>query len=478
VRRPDGLVQAGLAAGFMVLLVADVIRVAAERGWWPVSLGAGLAVCGLALLRGRDLTWTAVTGLGVWGLAAGVSARWSLPAQPVAAVAGLAVLGGAAVRALPAGRAVAIALAGAGVVAAGRAADSPGAAEAQALIGVLVWTAAVAVGLWLRYQDAQRQAAAAAVRREVRLDLARELHDVVAHHITGLVIQTQAARLAAGPGNPAANGSGQARAGQIGDALAGIETAGAAALAALRRVVGLLRDHDDTSSVRPGPEELAGLAARFAGHGPPVELRLPSGPPDPSWPPELSTTVYRVVQESLTNAVRHAAGATLVVVTVGHDRHQVTVEVTDDAPVTGSPSARTGGYGLLGMRERVEALGGTLQAGPTETISQASTIGVPHPGAPGSGIPSLGDPARPPGPARPAGPANTIGPAGPANPAGPAGPANAVGPARLVHPAKNPDPSRPGQARPGRGGGWTVRATLPVVTQPEARPAVTRRGGL
>jgi signal transduction histidine kinase len=62
---------------------------------------------------------------------------------------------------------------------------------------VLVWTAVVAVGLWLRYRDEQRHAAVAAVRREVRLDLARELHDVVAHHITGLVIQTQAARLIA-----------------------------------------------------------------------------------------------------------------------------------------------------------------------------------------------------------------------------------------------------------------------------------------
>ena len=62
---------------------------------------------------------------------------------------------------------------------------------------MLAWTAVVATGLWLRYQDEQRQAAVAAVRQEVRLDLARELHDVVAHHITGLVVQTQAARLTA-----------------------------------------------------------------------------------------------------------------------------------------------------------------------------------------------------------------------------------------------------------------------------------------
>jgi signal transduction histidine kinase len=356
--RVGALGRAGLAVGFAVLLVADGVRVGAEGGSWPVALAAGATVCGLALVRDRNLTWTAAAGLMVWGMAAAVTARWSLPAQPVGApAAGLVVLGGAAVRTLPAGRAAVIALAGAGIVAAGRAADSPGAAEAQALIGVLAWTAVVATGLWLRYQDEQRRAAVAAVRQEVRLDLARELHDVVAHHITGLVVQTQAARLIAGRAETAAPGS-------VGPALAGIETAGAAALAALRRVVGLLRDSGEGNSLRPGPGELAELAARFAGHGPPVDLRLPTGPPDPDWPPELSSTVYRVVQEALTNAVRHAAGASLVTVTVRHDPGQVTVEITDDGPAAGATAARPGGYGLIGMRERVEALGRTLQAGP------------------------------------------------------------------------------------------------------------------
>jgi signal transduction histidine kinase len=397
---PAGLSRAGLAAGFAILLAADGVRIAAEGGSWPVALAAGVVVCGLALVRGWNLTWTAAAGLVVWGLAAAFAARWSLPAQPVLGpAAGLAVLGGAAVRALPAARAAAIALAGAGVVAAGRAADSPGAVEAQALIGVLAWTAVVATGLWLRYQEEQRQAAVDAVRREVRLDLARELHDVVAHHVTGLVVQTQAARLIAGRPETAAPGD-------VGPALAGIETAGAAALAALRRVVGLLRDSGEGSSVRPGPEELAELAARFAGHGPPVDLRLPNGPPDPGWPPELCSTVYRVVQEALTNAVRHAAGASLVTVTVRHDPRQVTVEITDDGPAATTATARPGGYGLIGMRERVEALGGRLQAGPAGASSPADTNGLA---------------------------------AGP----GPAGTAGHAG-------------------DPGDRGGWTVRAVLPV----------------
>jgi signal transduction histidine kinase len=447
--RVAALGRAGLAAGFAVLLAADGVRVAAEGGSWPVALAAGAVVCGLALARDRNLTGTAAAGLLVWGVAAAVTAQWSLAAQPVfAPVAGLVVLGGAAVRTLPAARAAAIALAGTGIVAAGRAADSPGAAEAQALIGVLAWTAVVATGLWLRYQDEQRRAALAAVRQEVRLDLARELHDVVAHHITGLVVQTQAARLiaaqrpepagpaSAGPGRP---GPGSARAGgasadAVGPVLAGIETAGAAALAALRRVVGLLRDSGEGSSVRPGPEDLAELAARFAGHGPPVDLRLPTGPPDPSWPPELSSTVYRVVQESLTNAVRHAAGASLVIVTVQHDPRHVRVEVTDDGEAPMTAPARSGGYGLIGMRERVEALGGTLHAGPADANGHPGTASGPDPVHP-TGHPGAGELA---------------------------------------------DLSRPDPAGPGRGG-WTVRAALPVPAPPAAAPpaaglVVTRRG--
>jgi signal transduction histidine kinase len=106
-----------------------------------------------------------------------------------------------------------------------------------------------------------------------------------------------------------------------------------------------------------------------------VDLRLPTGPPDPAWPPELSSTVYRVVQEALTNAVRHAAGASLVTVTVRHDPRQVTVEVTDDGPAAGATAARPGGYGLIGMRERVEALGGTLDAGPAGTSDSGETGG-------------------------------------------------------------------------------------------------------
>ncbi|GAA4228916.1 signal transduction histidine kinase [Streptosporangium album] len=190
------------------------------------------------------------------------------------------------------------------------------------------------------------------MRRDERLKLARELHDVVAHHITSIVLQAQAAQLVARKHPEKVEGS-----------LAGIEATGSDALAATRRVVGLLRDADDAVPAMPGPEQLSELVKRFHGHGPAVRLRLPA---DGSvWPPEVTSTVYRVVQESLTNISRHAPHARSVTVSVAQDRESVTVEVVDDAPpVPARYHHHRGGYGLVGMRERLEALGGTLCAGP------------------------------------------------------------------------------------------------------------------
>jgi signal transduction histidine kinase len=92
-----------------------------------------------------------------------------------------------------------------------------------------------------------------------------------------------------------------------------------------------------------------------------VRLRVDDGP---DWPPEVATTVHRIVRESLTNVLRHAPQARSVGVDVGRVPEGVAVEVVDDAPRTSAHSPHRGGYGLIGMRERVETLGGTLDAGP------------------------------------------------------------------------------------------------------------------
>jgi signal transduction histidine kinase len=180
----------------------------------------------------------------------------------------------------------------------------------------------------------------------------------LAGHITGMVVQAQAAQIVARRG--------PAEAGRVAESLAGIETAGSEALTSLRRVVGMLRDDDDAPPVAPGPESLGDLVGRFEGRGPEVRLQLPDD--GPAWPPEVTTAVYRVVQESLTNITRHAPQARRVTVEVRSDPDGLTVEVSDDAPHTraldtGSLDAG-GGYGLIGMRERVVSLGGTLRAGP------------------------------------------------------------------------------------------------------------------
>ena len=362
--RTPGLTNVGLGLLLGAVLAADTAVVAARPGGgtWPFELAVGLIVGVLALLRGQAPVLAATAGLTV-GLAADVVGDVArLPSQPgVAATTGLLVLGAAAVRVAAARLAAAIAVAGAAVLVAGRVSVRHEYILPLAFLGLLAWGGALGVGVWLRFVDARHQLAVDAARRDERLELARELHDVVAHHVAGIVVQAQAARLVAAR-----------RPKTLEPTLAGIEAAGTDALGAMRRVVGLLRDAGDAGGVTHGAEELADLVARFAGHGPAVKLCLPDDG-QVSWPPEVATTVYRVVQEALTNIVLHAPEAAEVTVTVAHGSSGVTVEVADDAPASPpAPAslstpfwlARGGGYGLVGMRERVQALGGRLHAGP------------------------------------------------------------------------------------------------------------------
>jgi signal transduction histidine kinase len=142
-------------------------------------------------------------------------------------------------------------------------------------------------------------------------------------------------------------------------------------------VVGLLRYADDGAATTPGPEQLTELVRRFDGRGPAVRLRLPAD--ELPMPPEVTSTVYRIVQESLTNVARHARHARSAIVSVAQDQESVTVEITDDAPPGPARHPHRGGYGLVGMRERVEALGGTLHVGPRPGIgwSVRATLPVP-----------------------------------------------------------------------------------------------------
>jgi signal transduction histidine kinase len=366
--------DAGLGVMFAAALAVTAIALADSWGgdYWLFDCAAGLVVCVIALVRRRHRARAAVAGLAVAATAILVARIAQLPSEPgPAMILGLSVLVGSAIRTLPAAPAGAIAATGFAVVAGTRLLAAHPSSSALTTVTVLNgagWLAALAIGLGLRLFDVRRRATVEKVRHDERLEMARELHDIVAHHITGIVLQAQAAQLVARKHPEKVNGS-----------LAGIEAAGSDALAAMRRVVGLLRDADDAAPATPGPEQLSELVKRFDGHGPAVHLRLPDDEGKSGWPPEVTSTVYRVVQESLTNVSRHAPHASSVTVNIAQDRQAVTVEVVDDAPQVPARYHHRGGYGLVGMRERLEALGGTLCAGPRPGAgwSVLATLPVP-----------------------------------------------------------------------------------------------------
>ncbi|MGD0065187.1 MAG: histidine kinase [Streptosporangiaceae bacterium] len=367
-------VALGVAMATAIALSA-LLTARTDKGW-PFGLGVGVVLCASALLRGRNRARAAAAGLILFALTGLAVALGAIPQGPLfgGGLAGLLVIGAAAVRMLPLRTAAIIGVAGTLVIGVSETAGPDGLFDHRvlwALAGVTAWSAALAVGLYLRYLDFLHRQALETARREERLDLARELHDIVAHHVIGIVVQAQAARFA-----------GQDHPGMLLSALDSIETAGTGTLAAIRQLVGLIRDPDDTAS-GPPPEPISQLIQRFAEHGPPVDLRLPASTPDPDWPPEVASTVYRIVQEALTNIARHAPGARSVVVTVTHDPQQLMVEVTDDAPAA-RHHRPGGGYGLVGMAERVEALGGKLCAGPLPGAGWAvqASLPVPAPGRP------------------------------------------------------------------------------------------------
>ncbi|MEV4513256.1 histidine kinase [Dactylosporangium sp. NPDC049525] len=348
----------GLAVALAAVVAGTAVAIAASWGgaYFLPGAAAGILTGAAALLRHRGgRLRAAVAGLAVAAAAVVAAHVAGLPAEPGPATAlALAVLVGSVTRVAPVRTVAAVAAAGLAVVAVG-AFTHPGwsGAFAVTVFGALAWAGGVLTGGALRLLDARRLAAVAAVRRDERLTIARELHDVVAHHVTGIVVQAQAAQLVARK-DPA----------KAGESFAGIEAAGAEALAAVRRVVGLLRDEESADpgawGVAAGPERIADLVSRFERVGPAVHLQLP--PHEDQWPAEVTGAVHRVVQESLTNVARHATHASNVTVALSEVDRTVTFRVADDG--AGGPPGVHSGYGIVGMRERVEALGGTLSAGP------------------------------------------------------------------------------------------------------------------
>jgi signal transduction histidine kinase len=214
------------------------------------------------------------------------------------------------------------------------------------LAGVLVHARRQAAALAERSVDLQRQAEQAAAAERTRI--ARELHDIVAHHLSVIVLQAAGTRASGKPAGPS---------------LEKIENSARQALAETRRLLGVLRDPDEEAGLgpQPGIGDLGELAASVRAAGLPVHLVIDGDPA--ALPAAVDVSVYRIVQESLTNALKHA-GPARAEVTIGCAADTVTVEVTDNGMADPGRKAPGGGHGLAGMRERAAVYGGELAAGP------------------------------------------------------------------------------------------------------------------
>lgn len=208
-----------------------------------------------------------------------------------------------------------------------------------------LWALEERAGRLERERDQQGQIAAAAERTRI----AGELHDVVAHHVSVMVTLAEGARLTASrDAATAAQAMGQ------------VSATGRLALGELRRMLGVLDRGDAELSPQPGIDDIGGLLDGVRATGLPVAF-VQSGTPTPL-PAGAALVVYRVVQEALTNTLKHARSASGARVELAYAARQVDLTVTDDgAP---PPAATSRGFGVVGMRERAAAYGGTLAAGP------------------------------------------------------------------------------------------------------------------
>ncbi|WP_053196936.1 sensor histidine kinase [Streptomyces viridochromogenes] len=354
--------RALIAAGWILLLAVGLMDAFAGRSmhyrwtsWLPVVSGplacaallwpgrrpstqvrAALAAgCSLALTVGIGV-FAGVNGAGTWGFLEGV-VLLVLLSRAVRAVSrpGIAV-------------AVSAALAVAVIAIPLRWLPMDIRYDGQASItGSLLMTLgvglALAWGLRARLLEEQRARDIAAVRQRQRLELAHDLHDFVAHHVTGMIVQANAA-------------------------LALQHRSGSETLDSMRRLVRVLRE-DDHEGVRPGEvwAEIARLVSVFSEGGAGVQLHVGAAAREVRLAPEVETSVHRVVQEALTNVRRHAHGAA-VAVRVDADGPRLRVEVHNTAPAArhAVPVGGRGGFGLVGLRERVEAVEGALTAAPTD----------------------------------------------------------------------------------------------------------------
>jgi signal transduction histidine kinase len=240
----------------------------------------------------------------------------------------------------------------------------------DALGGATVLLLTAAMGMIFRYRAQARHQLVEQARLQERENLARELHDTVAHHVSAVAIQAQAGLLLAQKSSLA---------GAI-EALEIINREAAETLVEMRMMVDALRNRDQHAPVTP-PRRLADIEriATSAADSFQVEIDMRGNLADLS--PTLQATLYRIVQESITNAQRHAHHATRVRVTITGTDSDIQVDVTDDGTRVLRPVAPHG-YGLVGMAERVALHGGELTTGPGPSRGWRVHVTIPRAGQP------------------------------------------------------------------------------------------------
>src|SRR3954453_22501131 len=352
-------------------VVASAVLVVAPLVWRRRAPLSALLACTAAILFARialdggDATTTAIVfSLAVYSSAAHGRARWRDAVCALCIAAVMAELWREANIVFPA--------------------DMPNRALNQifalwinvALFGAM-WALGSAIGMGRRRSaelldrtvelEREREENARRAVFEERVRIARELHDVVAHHVSMMGVQAGAARVVID------RDRGKAR-----KARAAIETSSRQAVLELYRLLGFLRQAGDRDELaeQPGLAELPRLAASMSDSKLAVEVSV-EGEQRPL-PPTVDVSAYRIVQEALTNTLKHARASRADV----HLRYwpdEIEVEVVDDGGANGSPASGSGGLGLVGMRERAALHGGKLTAGPAAGGGFAVRVRLPTP---------------------------------------------------------------------------------------------------
>lgn len=241
-----------------------------------------------------------------------------------------------------------------------------GMADAVGGIGVLV--ASFALGWAVRTQHGARERRVEQVKSQERVLLARELHDTVAHHVSAIAVQAQAGRAlaATSPSAPL-------------EALEVIEAEASRTLAEMRTMVRVLRNEAPVDyAPQLGVADLHRLSGASPA-GPRVEVGV-SGDVA-ALPSAIDAAVFRIAQEAVTNALRHARNATVVDVRVAGDRSAISLVVRDDGDPGAADLGPETGFGLTGMKERALLLGGTCEAGPCPDRGWAVSATLPRQGS-------------------------------------------------------------------------------------------------